>query len=115
MPPLQLAEAPQRFINYLPFVVLMLITPGLSARRRMLGTILGVFLIFLCHVMMVFVAFKAYSASRSMAEAFPTTFPSLLVSDALPFILWAIIAHEFVRDVMSRVIAKVAVKTPPDS
>ena len=114
-PPLQLAESPQRFINYVPFLVLMLITPGLSARRRTLGSLLGIFLIFLCHVGMVWVAFKAYSEARSTAKAFPMVFPSLLISDALPFVLWAIIAHEFVRDMMTRAMAKVAPQSPPES
>ena len=44
------AESPavKRFVNYVPFLVLMVITPRMNLRRRLLGTVIGVALIFLC-------------------------------------------------------------------
>ena len=40
----------QRYINFVPFVSLLVVTPGISIRRRTLGLILGLFFIFVCHL-----------------------------------------------------------------
>jgi hypothetical protein len=100
----EVAESPaqKRFVNYVPFLVLMLITPGLSLRRRIGGLLLGFPLIFLCHVGLVAVEFLAYTEHRPTSDPFSTIFPAAVFTDAFPFILWAIIANHLVRDVLSR-------------
>ena len=100
----EVAESPaqKRFVNYVPFFVLMVITPGLSLRRRIGGLLVGFPLIFLCHVGLVAVEFLAYTKHRPTPDPFSTVFPAAMFADAFPFMLWAIIANRFVRDVLSR-------------
>jgi len=100
----EVAESPaqKRFVNYVPFFVLMVITPGLSLRRRIGGLLVGFSLIFLCHVGLVAVEFLAYTKHRPTSDPFSTVFPAAMFTDAFPFILWAIIANRLVRDVLSR-------------
>jgi hypothetical protein len=96
------SPAQKRFVNYVPFFVLMVITPGLSLRRRIGGLLVGFPLIFLCHVGLVAVEFLAYTEHRPTSDPFSTVFPAAMFTDAFPFILWAIIAHRLIRDVLSR-------------
>jgi hypothetical protein len=93
------AESParKRFVSYLPFLVLVLVTPGLSARRRLLGLLAGIALIFLCHVGLVAVEALAQTRARPTRDAFSTVLPAALFADALPFILWAVIAQDVLR------------------
>jgi hypothetical protein len=88
-----------RFVNYLPFFALMMVTPGLSARRRGIGTLVGFGLIFACHIGFTAVAYHVMASYGTSAKAFSALFPALLFSDSLPFVIWAVIAHEFLRDV----------------
>ncbi len=98
------ADSPalRRFVSYVPFVVLMVITPGLSLRRRIGGLLVGFPLIFLCHVGLVAVEFLAYTKHRPTPDPFSTVFPAAMFTDAFPFILGAVIANRFVRDMLSR-------------
>jgi hypothetical protein len=86
----------QRFIHYIPFVVLMILTPRLSARRRFGGIAFGVLVLFVFQVAANWIA----SPGGTLRLVFPVSIG--LLSDALPFVLWALIAHEFVRDVTQR-------------
>ena len=107
LPPVKLRQTPQRFMNYAPFLALMLITPGMSLLRRCLGIVLGVVVLFYGHVLMVWIAYDAWVATSSLATAFPMTFPTLLLSDALPFALWVVFAEKFIRDLSSQAARKV--------
>lgn len=100
----EVAQSPaqKRFVNYVPFFVLMVITPGLSRRRRIAGLLVGFPLIFLCHVGLVAVEFLAYTEHRPTSDPFSTVFPAAMFTDAFPFILWAIIANRLIREVLSR-------------
>jgi len=100
----EVAQSPaqKRFVNYVPFFVLMVITPRLSLRRRIVGLLVGFALIFLCHVGLVAVEFLAYTEHRPTSDPFSTVFPAAMFTDAFPFILWAVIANRLVRDVLSR-------------
>jgi hypothetical protein len=86
----------QRYIHYIPFVVLMILTPRLSARRRFGGIALGALALFLFQVAANWIA----SPAGTLRLVLPI--PIGLLSDALPFVLWALIAHEFVRDAAHR-------------
>jgi hypothetical protein len=89
----------ERYINYVPFAALVLLTPSLGARRRAVGLAAGLLAIFASHVLFNGIA-------QHGAEDFATMPTALsIASDSLPFLLWAIIARDFVRDVARRVIA----------
>lgn len=94
------SPARKRFISYVPFLVLMAITPRLSLQRRVLGLLLGLPAIFLCHVGLVLVESFAESGGRPTQDAFSTVFPAAMFADAFPFILWALIANRVLRDVL---------------
>jgi len=110
----RIAESParQRFVSFVPFLVLMCLTPGLSARRRLVGTLAGCLLLFLTHIALVGVEQWSQSRQRPTADPFSTLFPAALFADSLPFMLWAVIAHRWLRDRLARVIAPA---TRPDA
>jgi hypothetical protein len=83
-----------RFINYLPFLVLILITPGLSPRRRLIGGLLGCGVLYLGHIGLTYASFLAFIKHGESMASTSQLFPAWLLSDALPFVLWAIVAHE---------------------
>jgi len=87
----------EHFLNYVPFLVLMVITPELTMRRRIIGTVIGFVIIFFDHIGLVSMAFVAHSKYGLTAKSFSTLFPALLFSDSLPFILWAIIASGYLK------------------
>ena len=101
----QIAESPaqKRFVSIVPFVVLMWLTPGMSLRRRALGTLIGGALLVLSHVALVGVEQWAQSSQRPTASPFSTLFPAALFADGLPFMLWAVIAHRYLSGVLARV------------
>jgi hypothetical protein len=108
--------ARDRFINYLPFLILMLITPRLSVLRRVVGTVVGFVAIFFAHVAFVYVASVSFLKNNAMtAEGFTTFFPAMLLSDSLPLILWAIICHQFVRETTARIIESTSAGSRPAS
>lgn len=97
--------ARDRFIHYLPFLILMIITPRLSWMRRIVGTVVGFVVLFAFQVLFVYVDYATTVGDRQQRtqEGFETFFPVMLLSDSLPLILWAVIAHEFVRDMASKI------------
>jgi hypothetical protein len=101
------SPARERFIAYVPFLVLMCLTPGLSLRRRLIGTLAGCLLLLLAHIGLVGVEQWSQSRSRPTRDPFSTLFPAALFADSLPFMLWAVIAHRWLRDWFAKLI------TPP--
>ena len=89
--------ARDRYINLIPFVALMVLTPKLSIRRRLGGTAIGLLLLFLMHIA---VNLTANPATLRLPRW------SSLILDAAPFFLWVVIANEFVRNFMSSVTVK---------
>ena len=73
----------QRYVNFIPFVGLLLVTPHLTARRRALGLALGLFALFCGHL-----ALNLTETGGGRARHLPLV-PSLL-SDTLPFLVWLI-------------------------
>jgi len=80
-----------RYINLIPFVTLMVLTPNLSMRRRLAGTAIGLVILFAMHI-------AVNLAANPKTQVLPQMIRLML--DAAPFFLWVIIAHEFVRDFM---------------
>ncbi len=97
--------ARDRFIHFLPFLILMIVTPRMTWMRRVLGTVVGFMVLFAFQLLFVYVDHISTvgAGQQRTQEGFETFFPLMLLSDSLPLILWAIIAHEFVRDIASRI------------
>jgi hypothetical protein len=85
--------ARDRYINMIPFVALMVLTPNLSIRRRLGGIAIGLLILCLTHIA---VNLTANPHTLRLPRRFS------LILDAAPFFLWVIIANEFVRDFMRR-------------
>ena len=97
-------SARDRFINYLPFLILMLITPRLTLTRRVVGTLAGFLVIFAAHLLFVYVADPEIGESTAITRSrFIRIVPANTMSDSLPFVLWVLIAREFVWEKVGRV------------
>jgi hypothetical protein len=83
--------ARDRYINLVPFLALMVLTPNLSTRRRLGGTAIGLLILFAMHI-------AVNPTANPVTLKLP--WPVSLALDAAPFFLWIIIANEFVRDFM---------------
>jgi len=94
-----------RYINWIPFVGLMLVTPGLSWRRRGTGLGLGLVALYASHLLL-----NATHVGR--AGQIPLV-PSL-VSDTLPFLLWLAGAHPAVRSWFTSALAATLAPEPGD-
>jgi hypothetical protein len=75
----------QRYVNFVPFIGLLLVTPALSVRRRTIGLAVGLFVLFCSHL-----ALNLTESGSGGARHLPVV-PSL-VSDTLPFLVWLVIA-----------------------
>jgi Na+/proline symporter len=96
--------ARDRFINYLPFLILMLITPRMTLRRRMVGIAVGFVVIFFVHVIFVYVASTSINPDNTInVRGFKRIVPANGLSDSVPFVLWVIIAREFVWESAARI------------
>jgi hypothetical protein len=61
----------QRYVNFIPFVGLVLVTPHLSARRRAIGLALGLFALFCGHLALNLTEIGAGARAASPARALP--------------------------------------------
>ena len=77
-----------RYINWIPFVGLMLVTPGLSLRRRGAGLGFGLVVLYVSHLLL---------NATQIGNARQVPLVPSLVSDTLPFLLWLAAAHPVVR------------------
>ncbi len=94
-----------RFINYLPFLILMVVTPRMSMMRRVVGIVVGFVLIFLLQVLFIYVA-EVAGVVRGVVDntrTYARYLPIMLLCDAFPLVLWAIIAKDFVQEMTSKV------------
>lgn len=88
----------QRYINWVPFVGLMLVTPRLAWRRRLGGLAGGLFLLFWGHL--------ALNLTERVHKAAQLPFVPSLVSDALPFVLWILFAWPVVSSWFASALAE---------
>lgn len=104
-----------RFINYLPFLILMVITPRLSLVRRIVGIVVGFVLIFFLQVVFVYVAevVGVQGGAVDRQDIYEKMLPLLLLSDAFPFVLWIVFAKEFVSEFSAKLFRNA--KPPPAS
>lgn len=106
LPSMKLGLVSPHFVSWLPFLVLMVLTPGLALRRRVLGTLLGLAAIFGVHVACALVGALSHAAYGTGARAVTLRYPALMMNDALPFVLWALIARDFLRDFALRALRR---------
>jgi hypothetical protein len=85
------APARDRFVNLIPFLALMILTPKLSVRRRLVGTAIGLAILIAMHIA---VNLTAHPVTLKLPR------PVSLALDAAPFVLWVVIANELLRDFM---------------
>jgi len=95
----------QRYINWIPFVGLVAVTPGLALRRRVFGLMGGLGAIFVGHL--------ALNLTERVHKAAHLPFVPSLVSDALPFVLWILVAWPVVSVWFADTLA--ALPAPPAS
>jgi hypothetical protein len=88
----------QRYINFVPFAGLVLVTPGIALRRRAVGLGLGLFALFVGHL--------ALNLTERVHKGAHLPFVPSLVSDALPFVFWIIVAYPVVSEWFAATIAQ---------
>ncbi len=89
----------QRYINFVPFVGLVLVTPGLTLRRRSIGLACGLFALFVGHL--------ALNLTERVHRGAHLPFVPSLLSDALPFVFWIVVAYPIISDWFARTIGSV--------
>lgn len=94
-----------RFINYLPFLILMIVTPRMSLLRRCVGILVGFVLIFFLQVFFVYASEMAgvQAGMVNRQDIYEKMLPMLLICDAFPFVLWIVIAKDFVQEMTTKV------------
>ncbi len=76
--------------NLPPFVALMLATPGLGARHRLIATLLGAALLCVGHVLFIVLAL-AFAPTLQRHTEIPTALAQFFLT--LPFLLWIVLAY----------------------
>lgn len=94
-----------RFIGYLPFLILMVVTPKMTWLRRGVGIVVGFVLIFILQMFFVYMAERAgvRGGNLNPQEVYEAMLPVLLICDSFPFVLWIVIAKDFVRDMTAKI------------
>lgn len=104
------SPAGHRYLAYVPFAVLMLITPGMAPSRRALATLAGCGLILLSHLLLTVAVDAANARYDDSAKVSSSLFPFLLLADGLPFLIW----YLFFRSFLHSLIAEVSGARPPE-
>jgi hypothetical protein len=91
--------AAPRFISVVPFLVLMLVTPRLGWRRRVLGATGGLAVLAAAHAALLVIV-DAAAATYGAAESVQKVFPFVILADGVPLLLWLVLAREFLAEVI---------------
>jgi hypothetical protein len=86
-----------RFVSHVPFLILVLLTPGLSWRRRVLGGLLGSVFIAATHLLMITLVNAAFLGGGGILRKVGFF---LLIMDGLPLLAWLVVARDFLRNVV---------------
>lgn len=101
-----------RMISFVPFLALMLVTPQIERVRRWVGIAVGFLILFVSHIGLSWWAWMSFVRDGSSEESMLKLFPALVLSDALPFLLWALFANRFLRGLLARVIPPTPARVP---
>jgi len=82
-----------RFYNMIPFVSLMTASWGVTWKRRVIGAGVGVVAILAWHLAFPLIVRSIIASYGLGPTAYQRLSPWFLLSDALPLILWAVIAY----------------------
>ena len=82
-----------RFYNIIPFISLMAASWGLTWKRRLLGAVAGLAAILVWHLAFPLIVRSIIASHGLGPTAYQRLSPWFLLSDALPLILWAVIAY----------------------
>jgi len=93
-----------RFLGFIPFLGLMLVTPRLSLKHRFRGIGIGFIVIFFSHVALSYWSWVSFGRGGQSAGSMAQYFPALVLTDAIPFILWAVFANRFLLEQLGRVL-----------
>jgi hypothetical protein len=83
-----------RFVSHVPFLILVLLTPALSWRRRALGALLGSAFIAATHLFIITLTNAAFAAGGGV---FRKIAPFVLIMDGMPLLAWLVVARDFLR------------------
>jgi hypothetical protein len=83
-----------RFVSHVPFLILVLLTPGLSVRRRVLGALLGSAFIAATHLFVITLVNAAFLGGGNV---FRKVGPFILMMDGMPLLAWLVVARDFLR------------------
>ena len=87
-----------RLVSIVPLTVLMVITPGLSWRRRLFGALVGLLVCACFHLLLFVVVDAAYAVLAGKPRARQTKIvPFLQIYDGIPFVVWLFFARDFLR------------------
>ena len=100
-----------RFVSHVPFLVLVLLTPALSWRRRVLGALLGSVFIAATHLFVISLVNAAFLAGDNV---FPKVAPFVLMTDGMPLLAWLVVARDFLRSVVPGLREEPPTGEPPD-
>ena len=89
-----------RLVSIVPFVVLMAITPRMGWRRRVKGLLLGLFAIACFHVVLFVLVDSTYAVLGRNRRALAKIVPFLLINDGIPFLIWLMVARDFLRSLV---------------
>jgi len=80
----------EHFTNLVPYIALVIATPGIIRqwRRFVLALVVGLAIIILVHIFMSVAVYHVYEAYKMSENALRVIVPIYLVNDALPLILW---------------------------
>jgi hypothetical protein len=101
-----------RFFGYVPFLVLVAITPGIGLKRRVVGFVVGGALILASHLALCVAVNAAQAEHGGTSGEVAAIFPYLLMADAFPFLLWAVVASGVIGSALSRFTGAGAPRTP---
>jgi len=102
-----------RMISFIPFLALMLVTPQIPLLRRWVGIVVGFLVLFVSHIGLTWWAWVSFVRDGKSEESMLMYFPALVLSDALPFLLWALFANKFLGGLLARVLPPVPPPRPP--
>jgi len=92
-----------RLAGYIPFFAVMLVTPQLSLKRRLVGLGFGFAAIFFAHVALGYWSWVCFIRDGENPGSMARYFPALVLNDAVPFVAWAIVANRFLLERLRRV------------